>query len=161
MLLFRAFFCLSTSFMKLNVGQFLKKNSTPVLVETIFFDFCRYSCEWKQLFPANGNEIFSKSFIKTSVYEFWVNFKQCAFIQSFFFCCWKALLKLDLKQFSSVFSVPNSGNSFFALWKWIFYRMLFIPTSGNGFFSSVFLFRANFVLVETIIQIKVNQFLIE
>ena len=49
------------------------------------------------------------------------------------------------------------------------------PAGGNGFsiecysfgrvetdvFSSVLLFRANFVPVETIIQIKVKQFLIE
>ena len=43
----------------------------------------------------------------------------------------------------------------------IFYRMLSISTSGNEFFSSVPLFRVNFVLVETIIQIKVKVFLIE
>ena len=73
-----------------------------------------------------------------------------------FFLLWKALLKLDVNQFSSIFLVPNSGSNF--------------PASGNGFFiecysfrrveteflSSVLLFRANFVLVETIIQFKVK-----
>ena len=48
---------------------------------------------------------------------------------------------------------PASGNRFF--------NECFIPVSGNGFFSSVFLFRANFALVETIIQIKVKLFFIE
>ena len=55
-----------------------------MLVETILLYFCRYSCEWKQLFMANGNGIFIKSFITTSVYGLCVNFKLCAFIQSFF-----------------------------------------------------------------------------
>ena len=130
-----------------------------LLVETILLHFCRYS--YKQFFRASGNEISIKSFITTSVYESWVNFKQCAFIQRFFFCCWKALLKLGINQFSSIFLVKNSGSSFFGQWKRIFYRMLFILTSGNGFLSSVLLFTANFVLVKTIIQIKVKPFLVE
>ena len=32
-----------------------------LLAETIFLDFCRYSCEWKQLFPASGHGVFIKS----------------------------------------------------------------------------------------------------
>ena len=39
--------------------------------------------------------------------------------------------------------------------------MLFIPTSGNGFFVGALLFRANFMLVDTIIQINVKPFLID
>ena len=67
---------------------------------------------WNRIFPASGNEVFIKCFIATSVYGSWVNFKPCAFIQSFFFCCWKALLKLGVNQFSPIFSVTNSGSSF-------------------------------------------------
>ena len=111
LLLFRAFFCYWTPFLKSNLGQFLNKNVNPAHWN-IFLDFCRYFCEWKQLFPARGNGVFIKSFIKTSAYGFSVNFKQCAFIQRFPFCCWKALLKLGVNQFSSIFSVPNSGCSF-------------------------------------------------
>ena len=95
-----------------------------MLVETIFWDFFRYSYEWKQHFPASENGIFIKSFITASVYGFWVNFKPCAFIQSFFFCYWKALLKLGANQFSSMFFVPNSGSSF--------------PANGNGFSTECF-----------------------
>ena len=32
--------------------------------------------------------------------------------RAFFFCCWKALLKLGVNQFSLFFSRPNSGSSF-------------------------------------------------
>ena len=84
LLLFRAFFWYWTPFLKSNRGQFLKKNIIPAPVETIFLDFCRYSCEWKQLFPASENGVSIKSFITNSVYGFWVNFKLCAFIQNVF-----------------------------------------------------------------------------
>ena len=80
--------------------------------------------------------------------------------RAFFFCCWKALLKLRVNQFSSIFSVPNSGSSFPDQLKQIFYRMLFQRVETD-FFSKVLLFRENFLLVETIIQIKVKPFLIE
>ena len=32
--------------------------------------------------------------------------------RAFFFCCWKALLKLGVNQFSLFFPRPNSGSSF-------------------------------------------------
>ena len=107
---------------------------------------------WNRIIPASGNEVFIKSFITTSVYGFWVNFKPCAFIQSFFFCCWKALLKLGVNQFSPIFSVPNSGSSFssgneFSI-KYYSY-----PWRGTDFLCSVLLFNANFVLVETIFYV--------
>ena len=139
LLLFRAFFYQWTPLMKLNVGQFLKK-TLFLLVETIFLDFCRYSCQLKQVIPSSRSEVFIKFFTTTSEYGFWVNFKPYAVIQSFSFCCWKALLKLGVNQFSLIFSVPNSESSFSGQWKRIFYRMLFIPTSGNGFFFLTFFY---------------------
>ena len=39
-----------------------------------------------------------------------------------FFCCWKALLKLCENQFSSIFSIPNSGSSFSGQQKRNFYQ---------------------------------------
>ena len=39
--------------------------------------------------------------------------------------------------------------------------MLFIPASGKELFSSALLFKANFVLVETMIQITLKSILIE
>ena len=117
-----------------------------LVFETIFLDFCRYCCEWKQLFWASGKRVFIKSFIMTSGYSFWVNFKSCTFVQNFFLC-WKALLKLGVNQFSLIFSVPNSGSSFSGQWKRIFYRMLFIPTSSNGFFFQFSLIQSNFYAI--------------
>ena len=99
---------------------FKEEQCSGSLKPTIFSDFCRYFCEWKQLFPASGNGVFIKSFITTSAYGFCVNFKPCAFIQSFLFCCWKALLKLGVYKFSSIFSVPNSGSRFSSQWKGTF-----------------------------------------
>ena len=125
-------------------------------------NFCRYSCQWKQLFPASGNRVFIKSFITTSVYGFWVDFKLCAFSESFFSCCWKTLSKLSVNQFSSfffqfltveaVFSCSENGFSI---------ECYSIRQVETDFFSSVLLWRANFGLIETIIQIKVSHFLIE
>ena len=92
---------------------FLLVDNIILLVETIFLDFSRYSFEGKQLFPASGNGVFIKSFITTSVYGFWVNFKPwIKAFRDFFFCCRKVLLKLRVNHFSSIFSVPNSGSSF-------------------------------------------------
>ena len=132
-----------------------------LLIETIFLNFCRYSCKWKQLFPARGNGVFIKSFIDSSAYGFWVNFKLCACLQSTFFFSWKALLKLNVNQIFSIFQVLTVQVAF--------------PTSGSGFsiecypirrveadfLSSVLIFRANFVLVETMIEGKVRLFLIK
>ena len=78
-------------------------------------------------------------------------FKPCAFIQSFFFSCWKALLKLDVNQFFSIFQFltveavfPASGIGF-SIECYSFRRV------GKDFLSIVLLFKANFVLVQTII----------
>ena len=130
-----------------NCKPFAFIRSFLLLVETIHEVKCRkifkeeqYSCSLKPFswifadIPASGSSFFQlveRSFyqiITTSVYGFCVNFKPCAFIQSFFFfCCWKALLKLGVNQFSSTFSVPNSGSSF--------------PVSGNGFSIECYSFR--------------------
>ena len=113
--------------MKLNVGQFLKKNSIAACCNH-FPGFLQIFLRVETAFPASGNEVFVKSFITTSVYGFCVNFKPCAFIQSFRSYCWKALLKVSVNQFSSIFSVPNSGSSFF-------------PASGNRFSIERYSFR--------------------
>ena len=74
--------------------------------DIIFLD----SYGWKQLSPASGNGVSIKSFVTTSVYGFLFNFKPCAFL--FFLCCWKALLKLGVKQFSSIFQFLTVDTSF-------------------------------------------------
>ena len=98
------FFCSSNSWLKLGVKQFSSIFSVP----------------------NSGNRVFIKYFMTTSVYRFWVNTKPCAFIQMFFFCYWKALLKLGVNQFSLVFWVPNSGSRVFIKY--------FITTSVYRFF---------------------------
>ena len=138
----------------------MKKNIIPARWNH-FLGFNWYSCEWKQLFPASGNGVFIKFFITTSAYRFWVNFKPFACIQSLFFCCWKPLLYLGVNQFSSTFQFLTVKTVFpviingFSIECYLFRRM------KTDFLSSALLFRANFVLVETIIQIKVKLFLIE
>ena len=121
-----------------------KEEQYSCSLKPFVLDFCRYSCKWKQLFSCSGSGVFIKSFTTTSVYGFWANFKPWAFIQSFFFCCWKALLKLGVNQFSSIFSVSKSGSSFSGQWKRIFYRILVIPMSGNGFFLVFFHIQSKF-----------------
>ena len=82
------------------------------LVLTSFLRFFKFLTV-EAVFLASGDWVFIKSFIRSSVYRFWVKFKPCAFIQLFFFCCWKVLLKLGVNQFSSIFSIPNSGRRVF------------------------------------------------
>ena len=93
------FFCCRKALLKSGVNQFSSIFSVP---------------NSGSIFLASGNRVFIKYFITTIVYGFWVNFKPCAFIQTFFFCYWKALLKLRANQFSSIFSLPKSGSSFSA-----------------------------------------------
>ena len=102
---------------------------------------------------------FFKSFIAASVYGFWVNFKPCVFIQGFFSAVGKYYRNqvqtsfLQFFQFLTVEAVfPASGNEFSI-------EFSSFPRVETDFFSSVLLFRANFVLVKTIIQIKVKPFL--
>ena len=90
--------------------------------QTVCFCPDVFFCWWKALvklgvnqicsnFPVtnSGSRVFIKSFMTTSLYRFWVNFKPCIFIQMFFLCCWKKWLKLGVYHFYSIFSVPNSG----------------------------------------------------
>ena len=104
----QSFFLLVDTIHEIKCMPIFKEEHYSCSLKQFVLDFCRYSCKWKQLFSCSGSGVFIKSFITTSVYGFWVNFKPCAFIQSFFFCCWKALLKLGVNQFSSIFSVPNN-----------------------------------------------------
>ena len=101
LLLFRAFFCWWTPFLKLNVGQFLKKNII--------------SARWNHFLGYFQIFLCIKSFVTISVYGFWVNFKQCAFIRSFFFVLLESITETRWKPvffdfFSSFF--PSSGNGF-------------------------------------------------
>ena len=89
-----------------------------------------FSGQWKQSF----DQILHHDYC----IQFGVIFEPCAFIQSFFFCCWKVLLKLGANQFSSIFSVPKSGSNFSGQWKRIFYRILFIPRVKTDFFQVLF-----------------------
>ena len=69
-------------------------------------------------------------------------------------------MKLDVNQFSSIFSVPK-WKQFFRLVETDFLSNAIYSDEWNIFFSGVLLLKANFELAETIIRINVNQFLIE
>ena len=80
----QSFYLLVDTIREIKCRPIFKEEQYSCSLKPFSWICCRYSCEWKQLFPANGNGVFIKSFIKTSVYRFGVNFKACAFIQSFF-----------------------------------------------------------------------------
>ena len=48
-------------------------------------------------FPASGNGVFIKSFIATSAYGYWVNFKLCPFIQRAFFLLLESITEIRSK----------------------------------------------------------------
>ena len=106
------------------------------------------------VFLACENGIFVKYFILISVYRFWVKFRPCAFIQMSLFCCWKALQKLDVNQFSSIFSVPDSRGRVFI--------KSFIATSGYRFWvnfkSCAFIQMYSFSYRKALVKLGVNQF---
>ena len=94
-----------------------------LLVQTNFFNFLTDLLEWKQFF------IPVKLYFSTNL-SFWLvetNFLYITnLVVSFraFFCWWTPFLKLGVNQFSSFFSITNSGINFSGKWKLIFYRML-------------------------------------
>ena len=58
---------------------------------------------------------FSSNLSSQLVYtDFGLISNRVLFLFRAFFCCWKVLQKLGANQFSSIFSVPNSGSSFFS-----------------------------------------------
>ena len=128
------FFCCWKGLMKLDVNNFLR-----------FFQFLTLEA----VFLASGKGVFLKSFIVTSVYKFWVNSKPSAFIQTIFFCCWKALLKLGVNQFSLIFSVSNSGSRVFTNSSWRQRYTDFGFFQIERFYSDVFL-----LLLESITEIR-------
>ena len=72
-------------------------------------------------FQSSEIAFFEESFILASENGFPVNYK---LLFGAFFCWWTQFLKLSEKQFSSIFSLPNSGSSFSGQWKRSFYGML-------------------------------------
>ena len=160
-LLFRAFFLLVNTIPEIKCKPIFEEEHYSCSLKPVSWIFADILANGRRNFPASGNRVFIKFFITTSAYRFWVNFKPFACIQSLFFCCWKALLYLGVNQFSSTCQFltvkavfPAIINGFSIEW-YLSWRV------KTDFLSSVFLFRANFVLVESIIQIKVKLFLIE
>ena len=83
------------------------------------------------------------------------------FIQIFFLCYWKALLKSGVYQLSSIFQFLTKEAVFPASKNGFSMECYSLQRVEPDFLSSVLLFSANFVLVKTLIQIKVKPFLIE
>ena len=101
------------------------------LLETIFFHsefFGNHYCNWKEannfkknLISATVEEtIFFNFFQILTRMEVFFRFSEITFFkESFILASWNGFPK-----FSSIFSIPNRGTSFFGWWKRIFYRML-------------------------------------
>ena len=119
--------------------------------------------------PASGSSFFrlvkTKFLSNLSSWLLYTDFKlitnRVLLFRAFYFCCRKALLKLSANSFSSILSVPNSGKQFFRLVEMDFLSNAIHSNVWKQTFFLVILFRAIFVLVETIIQIKVEPFLIK
>ena len=124
----------------------LKKKILYLLVETVF-SFSRHWFEWKQLFGT------VKLYFSTNA-SFWVVEMDHRLITNLvllllsraFFCWWTPFLKLGVNQFSSIFSVLNSGSSFSAGGNRFFIKY-FIPGSGNGFFAKCSFIQSKFCAI--------------
>ena len=114
------------------------KEELLLLVETIFLDLCIYSCEWKQLFRAR---LCFYSELLFLLFESITEIRRKPVLLNFFHF-------LTVKQFFQLVETDFLWNFVHSdEWKWIF--------------CSVLLLRGNFVLMETIIQIKVKPFFLE
>ena len=134
--------------LQLGGGQYFFKK---ILLKTVFFNFFfQILIQMEEAFRSSEIAFFKESFILASGNGFSINYKLCAFNRSFFSLV-DTILKLDLNQFSSIFSIPNSASSFFRLVEADFLFNASFRRVGTDFLLSVLLFRANFVLVEMII----------
>ena len=102
------------------MDTFLEINYRPDFKEK------HYSCSLKPFswifadIPASGSSFFrlvetefSSNPSSQLVYtDFGLISNRVLLFRVFFFCSWKALLKLGVNHFSSIFSFPNSGSSF-------------------------------------------------
>ena len=125
LLLFGALFCCRTPFLKLNVGQFKKKKK-------------KHFCSLKPFYwvfvdiPVSGSSFCGQQ--KRSFHQILCHcqcipilsqFQTARFYSELFFCCWKALLKLGVNQFSSISLTVEEV----------------FPTSVNGFSIESYLFQ--------------------
>ena len=137
--------------LQLEGGQYFFKKILFLLEKTVFFKFFfQILIQMEEAFRSSEIAFFKESFILASGNGFSINYKLCAFNRSFFSLV-DTILKLDLNQFSSIFSIPNSASSFFRLVEAYFLFNASFRRVGTDFLLSVLLFRANFVLVEMII----------
>ena len=140
---------------QLEGGQYLKKYILFLLGETVFFLFFQILIRMEVAFRSNEIAFFKESFILASGNGF-RSITNFVLLFGFFFCWWTQFLKLGVNQFIKFFLFltaeavfPANGNGFFIEY--------FIPASGNGFYAQ----SSYFVLVETIIQIKMKPFFIK
>ena len=106
--------------LQLEGGQYFKK-ILFLLEETVFFILFSILIRMEVAFRSSEIAFFKESFILASGNGFPIDYK---LLFGAFFCWWTQFLKLSEKQFSSIFSLPNSGSSFSGQWKRSFYGML-------------------------------------
>ena len=94
--------------LQLEGGQYFKI-ILFLLEETVFFNFFQIMIRMEVAFRSSEIVFFKESFILASEKGFSIN---CKLLFGAFFCWWTQFLKLGVKQFSSIFSIPNSGSSF-------------------------------------------------
>ena len=94
--------------LQLEGGQYFKK-VLFLLEETVFFNFFQIMIRMEVAFRFSEIQFFKECFILASGNEFSINYK---ILFGAFFYRWTEFLKLGVKQFSSIFSISNSGSSF-------------------------------------------------
>ena len=109
-------------------------------------------------FRSSEISVFKESFILASGSRFWINYKLCAFIWSFFLLV-DTILEIRCKPIFFYFFYSWKRKQFFRLVETDFLSNASFRRVETDFLLSVRLFKANIVLVETIIQIKVKPFM--
>ena len=112
------------------------------------------------VFRSSEIAFFNESFILSCGNGFSINYKLCVFIRSLFLLV-NTILEIKRKAIFFHFFHSYQQKQFFWLLKTNFLSNALLWRVETDFLVSVCLFGANFVLVETIIQIKVKPFFIE
>ena len=91
---------------------FLKNLVFASVEETVFLNIFQTLTQMEVAFLSSEIAFFKEPFMLNRGNGFSINYKICSFIRSFFWSWWTHCLKLGVNQFSSIISIPNSGNSF-------------------------------------------------
>ena len=146
--------------LQLEGDQYLKTNLISARRNRFCYFFFQILIRMEVVFRSSEIAFFKESFILSCENGFSINYKLCAFIRSLFLLV-STILEIKQKAIFFHFFHSYQRKQFFRLVKTNFLSNALLWRVETDFLVSVCLFGANFVLVETIIQIKVKPFFIE